>query len=169
MNRPYTYIAADWEHDYNAVVILKKWNESRYVNFSFLDAHDLQQARDSSLNCSIKASLSARLEKSYRFILIVGDNTKNLRSGGCYLCSSYNSWTGACARGHYIDNRSYIDFECEKAIRDGMQIRVLYNALNVDLNKCPQIIRYNGLHSAMWKYENGRYLWDYDKISSIID
>lgn len=81
MNRPYTYIATDWEHDYNAVVILKKWNESRYVNFSFLDAHDLQQARDSSLNCSIKASLSARLEQSYRFVLIVGDNTKNLRSG----------------------------------------------------------------------------------------
>ena len=77
MNRPYTYIAADWEHDHNAVEILRKWNDSSSRNFSFLDAHDLQQARDSSLNCSIKASLSARLEKSYRFI-IVGNNTKNL-------------------------------------------------------------------------------------------
>ena len=169
MNRPYTYIAADWENDYAAVEILRKWNNDTYRNFSFLDAHDLQQARDSSLNCSIKASLAERLGKSYRFVLIVGDNTKNLRSGGCHLCGSYNSWTKFCARNHYVDYRSYIDFECEKAIRDGMQIRVLYNAATVDREKCPDVIKYNGLHSAMWEYEGGQYCWDYNKISSIID
>ena len=169
MNRPYTYIAADWEHDHNAVEILRKWNNDTGRDFSFLDAHDLQQARDSSLNCSIKASLVTRLEKSYRFILIVGDNTKNLRSGGCQLCTSYNSWTQRCARGHNIDYRSYIEFECEKAVHDGMQIRVLYNALKVNYDKCPDVVRYRGIHSAMWKYENCQCFWDYDTIASIID
>lgn len=169
MNRPYTYIAADWEHDHNAVDILRKWNDDYRRNFSFLDAHELQQSRDESLNCSIKASLSERLGKSYRFILIVGDNTKNLRSGGCQLCPSYHSGIHTCMRGYNVDYRSYIEFECEKAVRDGMQIRVLYNALNVDFDKCPDVVRRGGLHSAMWKYENGRYYWDYDKISSIVD
>ena len=67
--RPYTYIAADWEGDHTAVEILQKWNHDCRKSLSFKDAHDLVQARDSSLNCSIKASLRSRLNESHKFIL----------------------------------------------------------------------------------------------------
>ena len=60
--RTRTYIAADWSGDYDAVEQLHKWNSSRYWSLSFTDAHDLMQARDNSLNCSIKASLSKQCE-----------------------------------------------------------------------------------------------------------
>lgn len=74
--RTRTYIAADWDGDLDAVNQLHKWNESDYFNLSFSDAHDLTQARDSSLNCSIKKSLAERIDASKTFVIIVGNNTK---------------------------------------------------------------------------------------------
>ena len=63
--RTRTYIAADWTNDYDAVERLHKWNDSEYWSLSFSDAHDLMQAYDSSLNCTIKKSL-----KSISIILV---------------------------------------------------------------------------------------------------
>lgn len=97
--RTRTYIAADWSGDYDAVEQLHKWNSSRYWSLSFTDAHDLMQARDNSLNCSIKASLSKRLDASKTFILIVGNSTKTVRSGSCQYCKNYKTYTYTCARG----------------------------------------------------------------------
>ena len=113
MARTKTYIAGDWETDKNAIDQLYYWNNSSKWGLSFSDAHDLTQARDSSLNCSIKRSLAIRLDSSKTFVLVVGDNTDSLRAGGCQYCSSYNSWTRSCARGHTVDYRSYIEYECE--------------------------------------------------------
>ena len=47
--RTKTYIAADWDGDKNAVEQLYKWKKSNYWSLDFHDAHDLTQARDSSL------------------------------------------------------------------------------------------------------------------------
>ena len=71
--RTRTYIAADWDHDLNAVDQLRKWNDSGYWSLSFTDAHELHQSRDTSKPCSIKASLRQRMDASKRFILVVGD------------------------------------------------------------------------------------------------
>lgn len=60
--RTKTYIAGDWDHDKDAVDKLYQWNGSNYWSLSFTDAHDLTQANDSSLNCSIKSSLKTRLD-----------------------------------------------------------------------------------------------------------
>ena len=81
--RTKTYIAADWDGDKNAVEQLYKWKNSNYWSLNFHDAHDLTQARDSSLNCSIKTSLAKRLDGSKTFVLIVGNNTKTVRRGSC--------------------------------------------------------------------------------------
>lgn len=126
------------------------------------------QARDSSLNCSIKTSLSKRLDVSKTFILIVGTNTKTVRSGSCQYCNSYNSYTYRCARGHNVDYRSYIEYECEKAWRDNLKIIVLYNATTVDKSKCPDILKNIGTHTAMCYYSDGKYYWDYQSVKNAI-
>jgi len=46
-----------WTNDKDAVNQLHTWNNSKHWSLSFTDAHDLTEAHDSSLNCSIKASL----------------------------------------------------------------------------------------------------------------
>lgn len=70
--RTRTYIAGDWDNDKDAVDQLHKWNDSNYWNLSFTDAHDLTSSRDSSLNCTIKASLKTRMDASkHSFLLLV--------------------------------------------------------------------------------------------------
>ena len=49
---------------------------------------------DEFVFCSIKASLKTRLDASKTLVLIVGENTKNLKSGSCAYCGSYNSYQG---------------------------------------------------------------------------
>lgn len=142
--------------------------DSKYWSLSFTDAHDLMQARDNSLNCSIKASLSKRMDASRTFILIVGNNTKSVRSGSCQYCGSYKSYAYTCSRGHSLDYRSYVEYECEKAIRDGLEIIVLYNAATVNKSKCPDVIKNVGTHVAMCYYENGQYYWDYQAVKNAI-
>lgn len=171
-NRTKTYIAGDWDGDKDAVEQLYKWKNNNHLILDFHDAHDLTQANDSSLNCSIKRSLNTRLDVSKTFVLIVGNNTKTVRSGRCQYCSSYNSWTCACARGYTIDNRSYIEYECDKAKEaynnGNMKIVVLYNATIVDKSKCPDAVKYVGTHKAMYYYKDGSYYWDYQAVKDAI-
>lgn len=166
--RTKTYIAGDWDGDHDAVAQLHKWNDSNYWSFSFTDAHDLTQARDSSLNCSIKSSLATRLDASKTFVLIVGTGTKTVRSGSCQYCSSYNSWTGSCARSYSVDLRSYVEYECAKAARDGLKIVVLYNAATVDKSKCPDAVKSIGTHIAMCFIKDGQYYWDYQAVKNAL-
>ena len=52
-----TYIAGDWDDDYDAVEQIYKWKASNKWSLDFHDAHAMKQARDTSLPCSIKKSL----------------------------------------------------------------------------------------------------------------
>ncbi|MDE5607066.1 MAG: molecular chaperone Tir [Bacteroidales bacterium] len=169
MARTKTYVAGDWDGDKNAIDQLYKWNESERYGLSFSDAHDLTQARDSSLNCSIKKSLAERLNSSKTFVLIVGNKTIDLRAGGCHFCNSYDSWYKVCERGHSVDYRSYIEYECEKAVDDGLNIIVLYNSISCAKWKCPEAVRNRGIHKPMQKTENGIRYWDYQSVKSAFD
>lgn len=169
--RTKTYIAGDWDHDKDAVAQLHKWNDSHFLGLSFSDAHELTQARDSSLNCSIKSSLKTRLDASKLFVLIVGKNTKAVTAGSCRYCSSYRSSNYSCARGYSVDYRSYIQYECQealKAYKDGkMKIIVLYNSCLVDKSKCLDLLKNIGIHSPMGKvYGDGNCYFDYQTVKN---
>lgn len=166
--RTKTYIAGDWDGDKDAIDQLHKWNDGNFWSLSFADAHDLTQARDNSLNCSIKSSLATRLNASKTFVLIVGSATKTVRSGGCQYCDSYNSWTGACARGYSVDLQSYVEYECEKAVRDGLKIVALYKAASLDKSKCPDAVKSTGTHVPMCYLKDGKYYWDYQAVKDAL-
>lgn len=174
-NRTKTYIAADFDNDSDAVEQLRKWNNSNYWGLSFHDAHEMTQARDSSLPCSIKDSLRARLSASKTFVLIVGDKTNVLTKGGCQLCTSYNSCLKYCAKGYYVDYRSFIKYECDMAKKDYYEIFkyhiiVLYKSTIIDRNKCPEIIRNTGIHRTMiYKGCDNNYYWDYQSVKDAFD
>lgn len=166
--RTRTYIAADWDHDHDAVEQLHKWNDSDYWGLSFLDAHELQQSRDTSLFCSIKSSLKERMDHSKQFVLIVGDHTDTVTKGGCQGCGSYNSWTKSCAKGRSVDYRSYIKYECDKAVEADIDLVVLYNDTQVRRSLCPEAVRYRGKHAAMVYYKDGKYWWDYQAVKEAL-
>ena len=165
-----TYIAADWTGDKEVIDKLREWNDSGWYALDFSDAHDLTQARDTSLPCSIKKSLATRLNGSKNFVLIVGKETKNLTKGACRYCSAYISTWGICYNGHSVDQRSYIQYECEKAIKDGMKIVVIYNYANVDKSKCPECIKDYGVHiPAYFRAIDGKFYWNISEITKAIN
>ena len=166
--RNYTYIAADFDHDKNAVEFLEWMKKNRYI--SYLNAHELQQSSDSSLPCSIKKSLKFRMDQSKLFVLIVGMQTNTVSKGGCQLCNSYNSYTQSCARGGYVDYRSYIKFECDIAVHADVRIVVLYKNSAVDRSLCPENVRWIGEHQKMiYLGTDGQYHWDIRRIASVFN
>lgn len=162
--RTRTYLAADWDHDKEVIDKLREWNNSNFWNLNFSDAHDLTQSSDNSLNCTIKSSLSDRMNASKTFVLVVGQKTKNLRSGNCYLCSWYSIYHQTCLKGFSISNKSYIEYECDKAVRDELKIVVLYNYSSVDRSKCPDAVRYKGKHIATYHWDSFIKKWNYSEI-----
>lgn len=167
--RTRTYIAGDWDHDKDAVDQLHEWNNSNKLSLSFTDAHDLTQANDSSLSCSIKASLKTRMDASKLFVLIVGSYTDSVTAGSCQFCESYNSWTKACAKGKSVDYRSYIKYECDKAVKAGIKIIVLYKGIFVNKAKCPEAVKNIGKHAPMRYKKDGQYDWDYNSVKKAFD
>lgn len=172
--RTRTYIAADWDTDKEAIEQLRIWNNSNYWGLSFSDAHDLTSARDESLNCSIKTSLKSRLNATKRFVLIVGRKTDSVTAGSCSYCGSYNSHNYSCARGKYVDYRSYIKYECDKAKEayeaGKMKIIVLYNSCSMNKSLCPVALRNVGIHSPMGKvHSDGKCYYDYSTVKKAFD
>ena len=141
--RTRTYIAADWTNDYDAVERLHKWNDSEYWSLSFSDAHDLKQA-------------------------YVGEKTAQLTAGGCRYCDRYSGYWHTCSSGYTVDHRSYIEYECEKAIEADIKIVVLYKSASVNKNLCPTCIRNYGVHIPMYRWDYGDLNWNYTVIKNAI-
>ena len=168
MSRTRTYVAGDWTGDENLIALLYHYNNSSYYKLSFTDAHDLMQANDTSLNCSIKKSLSQRMDHSKTFILIVGEKTSKLNAGSCFLCRKYSKIYG-CMTGQSVSNKSYIEYECDKAKRDGLRIVVIYNSTIVQRKKCPEILRYTGEHvPGYYIGANNTRKFNYSKIFEVL-
>jgi hypothetical protein len=167
--RTRTHIAGDWTGDANLINQLQKWNEADYWGLSFSDAHKMTQARDTSLPCSIKRSLKERLDGSKTFVLIVGSDTKTLTKGACRYCSYYSSYSG-CVKGHSIDYRSFINYECDYAARYGLKTIVLYNSSCINKSKCPDSVRdIADVHIPAYYYTQDGYAhWNYQQIKNAI-
>lgn len=166
--RTRTYIAADFDHDKDIVDELIKWNNSNHWGLSFSNAHDLESCRDTSLYCTIKDSLRMRMNGSKQFILIVGNHTASLSKGGCQYCQSYNSYTQHCAKGKSIDYMSYIDFECDLAIKANIPIIILYKGATINKNLCPKSVRNIGKSISTYYYQNKGKYWNYQTIKDAI-
>lgn len=69
------YVAFDGDKDMKYYNTLKMWSDNNRIDFSLNNAHDLKQARDTSLPESIKRSLRDRIRASKMMILIVGKET----------------------------------------------------------------------------------------------
>ena len=172
--RTKTYIAGDWTGDSNAIEKLYDWKNNSKLLLDFVDAHEYTQASDDDLFCSIKSSLRKRLNVSKTFVLIVGKQTKSLTKGSCQFCKSYNSNNVRCCRDYSVNFRSYIEYECEMAVKDyndGLlkNIVVIYNYANVDKSKCPDCIKNYGKHIVMYYHGvDGKDYSNYQEIKEAL-
>lgn len=113
-----TYVAFDGDNDINYYRLMKAWKEHDKIDFDFQDAHDLNSARDTSTEESIKTQLRARMANSKQMLLLVGEKTKFLRK--------FLPWEIELARKKDIpiiivnlnNKKIYDDNLCPSAIKD---------------------------------------------------
>lgn len=168
--KPYrtrTYISADWDHDLDAVKKLYEWNNNKRLGLSFTNAHELSECRsDETYNCNIKRNCSQNLKHSKNFVLIIGSHTKTLRAGYCMYCEEFKHCPYV-----YTENKSYIQFECDYAIRNDLPIIVLYKSLYIHPDLCIDSIVNKACYHAPMLTNNGNNHngWNYSKVKEAFD
>jgi hypothetical protein len=159
------YIAGAWDENAKEIDFLKEVLEKSGIKWH--DVHEDTQSRDSSYCCSIKESLSKRMEWCDVFILVVGEKTKEVTKGKCMYCSNYNIDGYLCMSNKPMVNKSFIEFECDKAtnlyVKGKIKVLVLYSGV-VNRELCPDSLKSIGIHESM--KINGKN--DFNKVFSCI-
>ncbi len=73
-----TFVSFDGDLDIVYYRLMQAWKQNDGIEFNFYNAHDLNTARDSSQDSSIKAQLAERMRNSKLFVLLVGERTRYL-------------------------------------------------------------------------------------------
>lgn len=112
-----TYICFDADTDMWAYKFMKGWKALDHIDFDFDNAHDLNNLRDWSSECTIKTKLRERLKYTKIMLVLVGEKTKNLHR--------------------------FVRWEQEVALSMGIPIVAVYlnKSLERDEKTCPAIIR----------------------------
>lgn len=74
-----TYVIFDGDMDRWAYAFMNGWKSNENMDFNFHDAHDIGPLTDRASDDTIKARLRGRFANAKQAIVLVGENTKNLR------------------------------------------------------------------------------------------
>ena len=112
-----TYVCFDGDSDIHYYRLMQAWHQNDHTGFDFYNAHDLNTARDSSQEESVKRQLRVRLQNTKVFVVLIGANTRYLTK--------------------------FVRWEMEQALSLGLPIvGVNLNAIRQqDAARCPPIIR----------------------------
>ena len=121
------YISFDGDNDIHYYRLMKAWKQNDNSNFNFYDAHDLNTARDSSEEESIKRQLRVRFQNSKTFVILIGESTRYLYK--------FVRWEMEQALaldlpiiGVNLNGLRYQDSErCPPIIRDELAVYISYN------------------------------------------
>jgi hypothetical protein len=73
-----TYVCFDGDTDMAYYRLMQAWKDNEHHDFNFHNAHDLNTARDSSQEESIKRQLRERFANSKLLVVLIGEKTKLL-------------------------------------------------------------------------------------------
>lgn len=111
------FISFDGDNDIHYYRLMRAWKQNDHTPFNFFDAHDINTARDTSSEETIKRRLSERLSTAYVVVSLVGEQTRYLYR--------------------------FVRWELETALARQLPIVAvnLNGRRSVDLDRCPPIIR----------------------------
>ena len=72
------FISFDGDNDIHYYRLMRAWKQNDNTDFHFVDAHDINTARDSSLEATIKRRLRERLLNAKIFVSLIGAHTRYL-------------------------------------------------------------------------------------------
>jgi len=121
-----TYIAFDGDNDMHYYRLMTAWKANDGFSLNFNNAHDLNTARDSSQEESIKRQLRERFANSKLLVVLIGANTKYL--------TKFVKWElevalrlGLPIIGVNLNNSRKIDDRCPSTIRDQLVVYTSFN------------------------------------------
>ena len=111
------FVSFDGDNDMHYYRLMKAWKQNDSTPFDFYDAHDINTARDTSMEETIRRRLAERLSHSKVFVSLIGERTRYLYK--------------------------FVRWELEQAIARNLPIiGVNVNGLRMrDDNRCPPAIR----------------------------
>ncbi|TGU95029.1 molecular chaperone Tir [Mesorhizobium sp. M00.F.Ca.ET.151.01.1.1] len=121
-----TYIAFDGDSDMRYYRLMTAWSAHEGFNFNIYNAHDLNTARDSSQEESIKRQLRERFANSKLFMVLIGEKTRYL--------TKFVKWEIETAIrldlpiiGINLDGSRTQDDRCPPAMRDTLAVYVPFS------------------------------------------
>ena len=122
-----TYVCFDGDEDMSYYRMMTAWSANQKMAFNFYNAHDLNTARDTSQEESIKKQLRERFANSKALIVLIGEKTKLLRK--------FVKWEMEVALrldlpiiAVNLDGSRYRTDKCPPAIRDELVMYVPFAA-----------------------------------------
>ena len=121
------YVSFDGDNDIHYYWLMRAWKQNDNTSFNFYDAHDLNTARDSSQEESIKRQLKVRFQNSKIFVILIGNSTRYL-----YKFVRWEMEQALALNlpiiGVNLNGLRYQDTErCPPIIRDKLGIHISYN------------------------------------------
>lgn len=112
-----TFVSFDGDTDMHYYRLMQAWKQNDGIDFNFYNAHDLNTARDTSQEASIKAQLAERMRNTKVFVLLIGESTRYLYK--------------------------FVRWEIEQAIKRDLPIIAvnLNGKRSMDNERCPSILR----------------------------
>jgi len=121
-----TYIAFDGDNDMHWYRLMTAWKANDGFSLNFHNAHDLNTARDSSQEESIKRQLRERFANSKLLVVLIGANTKYL--------TKFVKWEmevalrlGLPIIGVNLNGSRQMDDRCPPTIRDQLVVFTSFN------------------------------------------
>ncbi len=121
-----TYIAFDGDNDMNFYLLMTAWSANKRFDFEIHNAHDLNTARDSSQEESIKRQLRVRFANSKLFLILIGERTRYL--------TKFVKWEIETAIslnlpliGINLNGSRQQDDRCPPAMREALAVYIPFN------------------------------------------
>jgi MTH538 TIR-like domain (DUF1863) len=123
-----TYVAFDGDSDIHYYRLMQAWHQSDHSTFTFYNAHDLNYARDTSLESSIKAQLRQRLLNSKVFVVLVGASTRYLYKFVRWEMEQALSLDLPIIAVNLNGLRAQDEARCPPVIKDTLAVHISFNS-----------------------------------------
>lgn len=151
------YVCFDADQDMCYYRTLQMWDANNKIDFNFNDAHDLNQARDTSSEDTIKRKLKERLQNSNVLLVLIGESTKSLYRFVRWEIEQAQS-LGLPIIAVNLNGETELDEErCPPLIRDNLAVHVQFSleAIKYALEKWP-----SEFEKLKRTGENGAYFFE---------
>lgn len=120
------YVGFDGDKDIHYYRLLIAWAKNKKLDFSLHDAHDINSARDTSTEETIKRRLRERFNGSKAFVLLVGESTKYLYKFVKWEIETAIKLDLPIIVVNLNKKRSRDDLRCPAVVRDQLAVHISF-------------------------------------------